>query len=294
MGRASYNRTDERVKPRENLSVATSNVSKSSKLRIGAVHYLNTKPLIRGLTEFAPQADIRMDLPSRLADTLAARRVDVALIPTVELLNRTDYAIVSDACIGCQGPVLSVKLFSRTPVEQIRTLALDEGSRTSIALVQILLAEQYGVRPMLEPLPIGASIAETRTDAVLLIGDRAIHSPPGKFHAVWDLGDRWASWTGLPFVFAVWAAYRNTPLGDIATALSAARDRGLKDLNTIAEEEAASRGLTQPQCLDYLAKNLNFILGPRERQGLDFFESLCRKWELLTAPPENLSVEKVS
>jgi len=274
--------------------MAESNAGNRNPLRLGAVHYLNTKPLIRGLAELAPQADVRMDLPSRLADALAARRVDVALIPTIELLDRPDYQIVSDACIGCQGPVLSVKLFSRKPIEQIRTLALDEGSRTSIALVQILLAEQFGLQPAVEPLPIGASLAETETDAILLIGDRAIQSPPGKFSAVWDLGDRWVRWSGLPFVFAVWAADRETPLGDIATVLAAARDRGLEELGTIAEEESASRGLTQPQCLDYLANNLNFILGPRERQGLELFETLCRKWKLLAAPPKNMAVGKVS
>jgi len=263
-------------------------------LRIGAVHYLNTKPLIRGLAELAPQADIRMDLPSRLADCLANRRVDVALIPAVELFDRSDYSVVSDACIGCEGPVLSVKLFSRKPLDQIRTLALDEGSRTSIALVQILLAEQFGLRPHLESLPIGASLADTETDAVLLIGDRAIHSPSGKFEAVWDLGDRWARWTGLPFVFALWVAHRDAPLGSIAASLSAARDRGLAELEQIAEEESASHGLTQPQCHDYLANNLNFRYGKREQEGLALFESLCRKWELLTPTPHAPSAERVS
>ena len=274
--------------------MAQSNPTDSRPLRVGAVNYLNTKPLIRGLQELAPHADLRMDLPSRLADTLAARRVDVALIPVVELLDRSDYRMVSDACIGCQGPVLSVKLFSRTPIQQIRSLALDDGSRTSVALVQILLAEQFGIRPSLETLPIGASISDTQTDAVLLIGDRAIHSPAGKFCDVWDLGDRWVRWTGLPFVFAVWAAHQNTSLGEIGTALSEARDQGLTEISTIAEEEAATHGLTQPQCLDYLSKNLNFMLGPKEQQGIALFETLCRKWNLLAAPPENIAVEKVS
>ena len=271
-----------------------SNITDSRPLRVGAVNYLNTKPLIRGFAELAPHADLRMDLPSRLADTLAARRVDVALIPVVELLDRSDYRMVSDACIGCHGPVLSVKLFSRTPIQRIRSLALDDGSRTSVALVQILLAEQFGIRPSLESLPIGASICDTQTDAVLLIGDRAIHSPAGKFCDVWDLGDRWVRWTGLPFVFAVWAAHQNTPLGAIGTALSEARDRGLAEISTIAEEEAATHGLTQPQCLDYLSKNLNFMLGPKEQEGIELFESLCRKWNLLAAPPENIAVENVS
>ena len=274
--------------------MAQSNPTDSRPLRVGAVNYLNTKPLIRGFQELAPHADLRMDLPSRLADTLAARRVDVALIPVVELLDRSDYRVVSDACIGCQGPVLSVKLFSRTQIQQIRSLALDDGSRTSVALVQILLAEQFGIRPSLVPLPIGASISDTQTDAVLLIGDRAIHSPAGKFCDVWDLGDQWVRWTGLPFVFAVWAAHQNTSLGAIGTALSEARDRGLAEIDTIAEEEAATHGLTQPQCLDYLSKNLNFMLGPKEQEGIELFESLCRKWNLLAAPPENIAVENVS
>ena len=274
--------------------MSASSIAGNRPLRIGAVNYLNTKPLIRGFQELAPHADLRMDLPSRLADTLAARRVDVALIPVVELLDRPDYRMVSNACIGCQGPVLSVKLFSRTPIREIRSLALDDGSRTSVALVQILLAEQFGIRPSLETLPIGDSIADTQTDAVLLIGDRAIHSPAGKFDDVWDLGDRWVRWTGLPFVFAVWAAHRNTPLGEIGEALSEARDRGLAEIGMIAEEEAATHGLTQPQCLDYLSKNLNFMLGSREQEGIELFETLCRKWNLLAAPPENVAVENVS
>ncbi len=124
--------------------------------------YLNTKPLVYRFHEFAPQAELLFDLPSRLADRLAAGELDVALIPSIEFFQNPDYTIVSDACIGCRGPVLSVKLFSREPVEQIRTLALDEGSRTSVALVRILLKERYRLTPELEPLPIGASLDDTR------------------------------------------------------------------------------------------------------------------------------------
>ena len=120
------------------------------KLRIGAVSYLNTKPLIYGIERFAPQAELVLDYPSRLADDLARGRLDVALIPSIEFFHDPSYSIVSDACIACRGPVLSVKLFSRGPIEAIRTLALDEGSRTSVALVRILLAERYGVRPRIE------------------------------------------------------------------------------------------------------------------------------------------------
>src|SRR5277367_4080276 len=153
-------------------------------IRIGAVSYLNTKPLVYGLEQLAPQAELVLDLPSRLADQLAAGQLDVALIPSIEFFQDPRYVVVSDACIGCRGPVLSVKLFSRGPIESIRTLALDEGSRTSAALAQILLHERYNLRPALEPLPINANLEDSTADAVLLIGDRAIHAPAGQFEVI--------------------------------------------------------------------------------------------------------------
>src|SRR5438876_10707748 len=161
-----------------NIPLSVASVSGSSQLariRVGAVNYLNTKPLIYQLERLAPQAELILDLPSRLADGLRDGRFDVALIPSIEFFADPSYTIVSDACIACRGPVLSVKLFRRFPAELIRTLALDEGSRTSVALVRILLRERYGIEPRLEPLAIGESLADASADAVLLIGDRAIH-----------------------------------------------------------------------------------------------------------------------
>lgn len=253
------------------------------KLRVGAVNYLNTKPLIRDFAALAPGAELVLDLPSRLADGLAAGRYDVALVPSIEFLQAPDYAIVSDACIGCRGPVLSVKLFFRTPPERVQTLALDEGSRTSVALARILLERRFGVLPRLEPLPIGASLSDVSSDAVLLIGDRAMHSPGGPFAAVWDLGDEWQAWTGLPFVFAMWVARVDAKLGDLPAALTACRDRGVAQLERIAAEESAPLGLSRPECLAYLENNLHFYLGPRERAGLNLFHQLAR--ELRLAPP---------
>ncbi len=241
------------------------------KLRVGAVSYLNTKPLIYALERFAPGAQLVLDYPSRLADDLAAGRLDVALIPSIEFFHDPTYSIVSDACIACRGPVLSVKLFSRGPVESIRTLALDEGSRTSAALVRILLAERHGVRPELKRLPVGDSLADSDADAVLLIGDRAMHSPAGRFEVVWDLGDEWCRWAGLPFVFAMWVARAGAELEGLDAALAEARDAGVAHLEEIAEREAAPLGLTRPQCLSYLRDNLYFYLGPREQRGLELF-----------------------
>lgn len=244
-------------------------------IRLGAVNYLNTKPLIYRLAELAPQAQLVLDLPSRLADGLAAGRLDVALIPSVECFQDPTYAIVSTACIACRGPVLSVKLFSRVPPAQISTLALDEGSRTSAALAQILLRERYSVSPALVPLPIGSSLADTSADAVLLIGDRAIHSPVERFDAVWDLGDEWNRWTGLPFVFAMWTARAGVDLLGVDAALDEARDLGVAHLEEIARTESAALGLTAPECLTYLRDNLHFTLGPREQRGLELFHKLA-------------------
>ena len=129
-------------------------------IRIGAVSYLNSKPLIEDLAELASEAELILDVPSRLADDLSAGELDVALIPSIEVLRDADYEIVSDACVATRGPVLSVTLFSKVPWEEIRTVALDEGSRTSAALTQLLLRKRYGVTPDVSPLPI-CSIDET-------------------------------------------------------------------------------------------------------------------------------------
>jgi chorismate dehydratase len=251
-------------------------------LRVGAVNYLNTKPLVEGL-EGEPGAALAFDLPSRLAGGLAAGRYDVALIPSIEFFQDPAYRVVSNACIACRGPVLSVKLFFRRPPAEIRTLALDEGSRTSAALTKILLAERSGLAPQLEPLPIGASLEDTSADAVLLIGDRAIHSPAGQFAEVWDLGDVWTRHTELPFVFAMWVARAGVDPEDVEGALAAARDRGLARLPAIAEREAPAQGLTVPQCLAYLRDNLHFYLGPAELRGLTRFYERAR--DLGLAPP---------
>lgn len=257
-------------------------------LRVGAVSYLNTKPLIYELTRIAPDIDLRLEVPSRLADQLATGELDLALIPSVESFQDPDYTIVSDACIGCRGPVLSVKLFSRVPMAQIRTLALDEGSRTSAALTKILLWERYRVAPQCELLPLGNTIHDATTDAVLLIGDRAIHPPDLPFEASWDLGSEWRAWSGLPFVFAMWVGRRDRDWSQIDVALRAARDRGLQHLESIAHAEAPRVRLTTDECLGYLRDNLHFVMGPQERRGLELFRSHAQKMGLVPNHSEQL------
>ncbi|MGI9177308.1 MAG: menaquinone biosynthetic enzyme MqnA/MqnD family protein [Pirellulales bacterium] len=257
-------------------------------VRVGAVQYLNTRPLVHGLATAG--VEVSYDLPSRLADRLASGTLDVALIPSVEVF-RGGYRVISDACIGCRGPVMSVKLFFRTSPSSVMRLAVDEGSRTSAALARVLLAERYGVLPEVETLPIGAGLADTRADAVLLIGDRALDSrgsagrDAGSFQLVWDLGDEWCRWTGLPFVFAVWAARDGIDVDLLAPLLARARDSGLANLAAIAAAEAGGHGLTVPQCLGYLRDNLHYHLGHREHQALTLFQR--RTAALGLSPPHD-------
>ncbi len=256
-------------------------------LRIGAVSYLNSKPLIEDLAELARDAELILDVPSRLADDLSAGELDVALIPSIEVLRDAEYEIVSDACVATRGPVLSVKLFSRVPVAQIQTLALDEGSRTSAALARILLAERFGVRPATELLSLGFATENTSADAVLLIGDRAMLPPREQFVLTWDLGEEWTQWTGLPFVFAMWAARRDCEIADVEDALCLSRDRGVERLADIAVREAPKLGITVELAHDYLAQNLHFTLGSAERAGLRLFQELAVK---LGLAPEGIDL----
>jgi chorismate dehydratase len=252
-------------------------------LQIGAVNYLNSKPLIEGLPEHSLNCELVLDYPSRLADDLAAHRLDVALIPSVECLRHSDYVVISDACVAARGPVLSVKLYSRVPPGQIRTLALDEGSRTSAALVRTILAHKYAVAPEVAPLPLDLTELDTDADAVLLIGDRAMLPRREKFHTVWDLGEEWQRWTGLPFVFAVWAARAdlNGRTETLSAILSRARDRGLARLDQIAQREAPHLGITAALARSYLKHNLHFRLGAAERNGMRLFRQLAAEAGLI-------------
>lgn len=253
---------------------------------IGAVSYLNTRPLVYGLEQLIPEGSVEYDLPSRLAMRLAAREFDVALIPVTELFGGSPYTVVSDACIACDGPVWSVKLLSRVEPQRIRSVALDEGSRTSVCLTRLLLWHHWKVNPAETLLPVSSDWRSAAGDAVLIIGDRAMHDYSGEFPFQWDLGREWKSWTGLPFVFAVWAAHRDAPLERLDGVLSQARDRGLAAAGQIAASSAAEFGLSEAQCRNYLLHHLRFGLGPGERAGLSRFVELAAASRLIESVSE--------
>ena len=254
---------------------------------VGAVNYLNSKPLIEGLDELLNgHATLRLDYPSRLAGDLASGLLDVALIPSIEYFRGQNYEVISDACVAAHGPVLSVKLYSRVPWGEVKSVALDEGSRTSATLARILLAERHGVFPKLEPLPLDHHTQDSSADAILLIGDRAINPPNEQFLGTWDLGEEWLEWTGLPFVFAMWVGRRGIrsqesgvrmeeEATEIARLLGQSRELGVARLDDIARREAPLLGLSLPTTVSYLSENLQYHLGPAERNGLKLFYELA-------------------
>jgi chorismate dehydratase len=255
----------------------------SERIRIGAVNYLNSKPLIYELPLLAPEAELILDVPSRLADRLAEGSLEVAMIPVIEYFRAGSYSILPNIAIASRGPVLSVTLFSRVPWPEIRRVALDEGSRTSAVLAEIILRKRYGVRPEIQSLPMDRNAEEADADAVLLIGDRAMRACLAGFAYAFDLGQEWFDWTGLPFVYAVWAVREGADLGSVAQALSEAKRRGCARTGIIAEREAPHLGLDAGFCRRYLSNIIHFDLGPREQAGLHHYYMLACELEL--APP---------
>jgi chorismate dehydratase len=259
-------------------------------IRVGAVSYLNAKPLYYRLCDFAPRVRLSMDVPSRLAEQLAEGLLDVALIPSVEYLRGVmrRYEIVPGFAIAARGPVRSVKLFGRVPWPEVRRLALDAGSRTSQALAQIWLHARHGLRPqVIEELPLGVSALESTADAVLVIGDRAMMVPHQPFHEVVDLAEAWVELTGLPFVFAMWVARGGVDLGDLPEALERSRAEGLAHAAELAEAHGPRLGLDFTTCYDYLTKVLSYDLGEPEVAGLRTFAGMAAR---LGLAPEGVSL----
>ncbi len=252
--------------------------------RVGAVSFLNTVPLIEGLSA-DPRVELQRDLPARLADLLHDQRLEVGLIPVVEYLRGVGDALVPGIAIASRGPVRTVKVFSRQPIEEVESIGVDRGSRSSVALLRVLLAERFGCDPDLHVFEPRPESLFTHHPAALVIGDRADEvNPRGLF--VYDLGELWTQSTGLPFVYAVWAlgAHVDRPQRQrICTILQDARDRGLVRLEQLAHEEAQRRGIDPGGILGYWRENIDFRLGDEELQGLRHFAELAARYDLVPA-----------
>ncbi len=265
--------------------------------RIAAVPYLNGWPLVEGLTQLPPeQVQLTYDVPARLADQLYADEADVAMIPVIEFLRGTGAGIVPGMAIATTGPVDSVKLFSRVAPSAIGRVQVDKGSRTSVALLRILLAELHGIRPDFYVGEPAIDELLRNEEAALIIGDRCFEAER-RFRGekndgvqIVDLGAAWVKMTGLPFVFAAWVLGRGfagrTPGAEqarLARLLTDSRDLGLAHLDELAER-AAAQGRLGPggeasagAIRRYFRHSLRFVLGEKELAGLRRFQELCVK-----------------
>ncbi len=247
--------------------------------RLGVVSFLNAKPLIAGL-DSEPGIDLIFDVPARLADLLESGTVDVALIPVVDLLQGDrGWRIVSDACIGCDGETLTVRVFSRVPPEAIRRLHVDGDSHTSVALAALIWQELFGTR--LEIAAFSGNETVDNCEAVLLIGDKVVNNTLVDYDIETDLGSCWKSLTGLPFVFAVWAAPPGRDTSQLASRLSKARNAGVQSAELIAADFGPAANWPVALAKRYLTKRLKFELGPRQREGMALFLSLAKKHGLI-------------
>ena len=254
-------------------------------LRLGAVGYLNARPHVFGL-ETRPRFALRFDVPSRCAELLHEGAMDVGLIPSIEYLHG-DYRIVPGVAIASRGPVASVGLFTTRPIHQVRSIALDTSSRTSVALVRVLCARAFGIQPVLEPSGPDLESMLARCDAALIIGDNALFMEAGKgpaapadpsgvggggplgVHKI-DLGEVWTELTGLPFVYAFWAGRPDALTAADVQALQRARDAGLARIDEIARGYS-SEPERQTIGARYLRDNIKCHLGAEERAGLELF-----------------------
>ncbi len=235
--------------------------------RIGSVSYLNALPLTCGLED-----RVVFTTPSRLAGLLRRGEIDVALVSITEAISNADYAVVDGVAIASAGPVRSVFLAHRVPLDDVRKVHCDPASLSSVGLLRVLLGER-GQQPPFKTL---ARYEDARThDAVLLIGDRALDFAlnPGEYR-IWDLGAAWFELTSLPFVHAAWTVRPGVTAPGLGAALREARDRGLERLEELIR---ARTDYTLEFRREYLTENVRFELGAPARQGLRVFTQLLRR-----------------
>ncbi|HEX5473120.1 MAG TPA: menaquinone biosynthesis protein [Vicinamibacterales bacterium] len=255
-----------------------------SLVRLGAVGYLNARPLVFGLERRRDLFDVRLDVPSTCATLLHANEIDVGMIPSIEYQRGpVPYRIVPGVGIVSDGPVASVAVFARVPLDRVRRLALDTSSRTSAGLTQVLCREAWGIDPAFEALPPDPDAMFDRCEAALIIGDPALFlDAAARGLTKIDLGEAWTGFTGLPFVWAVWAGRPDVLSAEGVRVLQAAPARGVAAAARLAADwcgpERADAGAR------YLRENIKYGLGTRERAGLERYYELAAKHGLIERP----------
>ena len=228
-------------------------------LRVGSVPYLVGRPLDGGLRD-TPGIELIHAVPSRLVEGLRSGHLDVALVSSIELFRSPGYSYIPDLCVGTRGTVSSVQVFLRKPLDQVRSLAMDPASRTSQALVQILLQERPGGPPAYRFPDLGQDPREEACDAWLSIGDRALQDHQRSEFSVFNPSQEWARRTGLPFVFAAWIVRPGVEIQPHAEAFRRSAREGLDQVETLAREAAQTWGMPFAFCRDYLAKECVYDL----------------------------------
>ena len=241
-------------------------------MRLGAVGYLNARPLTWALDRAPERWKIRYDVPAVCSALLRSREVDLGLVPSFDYLEGDDYRLVPGVGIGSYGPVASVALFARVPLEDVRQIALDASSRTSVALVKVLCRHRFHISP--EFVPHGPDIKEMtrRADAALLIGDPALEADYEALGLLKiDLGAEWTDMTGLPFVYAAWTGRAGAANPSDVRLLQDAQEEGRRSLEAIASEFAGESAVRAERATAYLRDNVKYGIGADDERGLQMF-----------------------
>ena len=246
-------------------------------IRLGAVDYLNARPLVAGLDRRPDLFALRFDPPSQCAELLHAEAIDVGMIPSIEFQRGVaSYRIVPGMGIVSDGPVASVALFSAKPTGAIRSIAVDTSSRTSAGLLRVLCREKFAIEPEFVPMPPAIDPMIARCDAALVIGDPALyldHQAAGLGKI--DLGEQWTALTGLPFVWAFWAGRPGVLSPEAVSALADARDAGVAASDAIADAYCGAARATLGRV--YLRDNIKYTLDDRAAAGLQKYYDLAAK-----------------
>ena len=243
-----------------------------SRVRLGAVEYLNARPLVYGLGRHADRFDIRFDIPARCAALLHAGHIDFGIVPSIEYLRGSDYVGVPGVAIGSDGDIASVAVYSRVPIERVRTVALDASSRTSVALFTVLCARYFTIAPDVHVMPPQPDAMLASCDAALLIGDLALlfdHVAAGVEKT--DLGLAWKAFTGLPFVYAFWFGRPGLLTPDDVAVLGETCRHGVAHADDVAAQHFPGDAARAAIGARYLRANVDYGFAERERAGLTRF-----------------------